>query len=347
MDLKLDAILPAGIVAAREAAGHLESLGFDGLWALETQSDPFQDLGCVTDQTETTRLGTGVAIAFARSPFLTAVDAWQLQAASRGRFVLGLGTEIKGHIERRFGMPWDSPGPKLREYVAAVRALWRAFQGEERLNFRGNFYNHTLLVPFFNPGPIDYPAPPIYLAAVNPYNCLTVGLSADGIIVHPVHSNAYLESVVLPRIQKGLERSDRTRADIDVVCMTLVIAGEGKDRQRSEDFARSYIAFQGAARTYAPVFEHHGWGDLPAQLHAKMAAGDIPGMTALVTHEMVEAVAVTGRDEEEVAENLRKRYSGLADRVIIFNLDSLPWAGDDARMARFVDLVQGGMVPVG
>jgi len=346
MELRLDAILPPGIAAAREAAKHLERIGFQCLWALETQSDPFQDLAAVTGVTEHVGLGSGVAVAFARSPFLSAVDAWHLQSASGGRFILGLGTEIKGHIERRFGMAWEAPGPKLREYVAAVRALWRAFQGEERLNFRGTFYNHTLLVPFFNPGPIEYSAPPIYLAAVNPYNCLTVGLNADGIIVHPVHSPAYLQDVVLPRIQTGLDRSERDRSAIDVVCMALVIAGEGEERQASEASARSYIAFQGAARTYAPVFEHHGWNDLPGQLHAKMAGGDIAGMTELITPDMLQAFTISGRNEEEVAAKLRDRYLGLANRVIIFNLNSLPWVHDDARLARFVDLTEG-MVPVG
>lgn len=341
--MKMDVLLPAGIEPAARTATHLESLGFDGLWALETQSDPFQDLAVPALQTERASLGTAVAIAFARSPFVTAMDAWQLQAASGGRFILGLGTEVKGHVERRFGVPWEAPGPKLREHVQAVKAIWRGFQGEERLNFRGRFYTHTLQIPFFDPGPIPFPPPPIYLAAFNPYNCATVGLEADGIVVHPVHTISYLQEVMFPAIGKGLRRSGRTRADLSVMCMIFVIAGSAEERRPAEEFVRSYIAFQGATRTYHGIFDHHGWSEVPGQLHELMSAGDIPGMSRLITDEMVDLFAIRAENDAEVAPRILERYQGVADRICIFNLPTTNFAQDDDRLAAVVRAVQEGV----
>jgi probable F420-dependent oxidoreductase len=341
MELKIDAILPSGITNAEAAALRFESLGFDGLWALETESDPFLDLAAPALRTTRPSIGTNVAIAFARSPFVTAMDAWHLQAASKGRFILGLGSEVKAHIERRFGMTWDSPGPRLREYVRAVRAIWQAFAREECLNFRGRFYTHTLLTPYFDPGPIPYPAPPIMLAAFNEYNCETVGLVADGILVHPIHSLKYLNEAIFPAIERGLKRSGRSQEDITVVCLVFVIVGEDGERATAEAFVRSHIGFQGATRTYAKIFELHGWGDKPARLHELLSKGDTGGLAAEVTDEMLEAFAVIGRTDEEVAEKIRQRYLGVADRLCIFNLANLPLNGHDDRLRRIVALIQG------
>lgn len=340
--MKMDVLLPAGIGAAAEAAMRAESLGFDGIWALETQSDPFQDLAAPALQTASAELGTAVAIAFARSPFVTAMNAWQLQSASQGRFILGLGTEVKGHIERRFGMAWESPGPKLREHVQAVRAIWRGFQGEERLSFRGRFYTHTLQIPFFDPGPIDYPAPPIYLAAFNPYNCVTVGLMADGIVVHPVHTVSYLNEVMFPSINKGLRRSGRQRSDLSVMCMIFVIAGDAEARRPAEEFVRSYIAFQGATRTYHGIFDHHGWSDVPSKLHELLATGNTGAMSGLITDEMVDLFAIRAENDDEVAERILDRYGGVADRICIFNLPSTSFSQNPDRLARIVRGVQEG-----
>lgn len=340
--MKMDVLLPAGIGPAARAAPVVESLGFTGAWALETQSDPLQDLAAPALQTSRADLGTAVSIAFARSPFVTAMNAWQLQSTSRGRFILGLGTEIKGHIERRFGVPWEAPGPKLREYVQAVRALWRGFQGEERLNFRGRFYTHTLQVPFFDPGPIGYPAPPIYLAAFNPYNCVTVGLMADGVVVHPVHTISYLEERMFPEIDKGLCRAGRQRDQLSVLCMIFVIAGTAAERKPAEDFVRSYIAFQGATRTYHGIFDHHGWSDVPAKLHDLLARGETAAMSDLITDEMVDLFAIRGESDDEVSQCIVDRYSGVADRICIFNLPTVDFAQNHDRLARVVSAVQTG-----
>lgn len=336
--MHIDAILPAGIRDADRDAMRMEGLGFDGLWALETESDPFQDLASPAMRTERVSLGTNVAIAFARSPFVAALDAWRLQQASQGRFILGIGTEVKGHIERRFGMPWEAPGPKLREYVQAVRAIWKAFQHEERLNFKGRFYRHTLLIPYFDPGPIDFPAPPIYLAAVNPYNAETVGLVGDGVMVHPMHSGLYLRNILLPAIEQGLARSGRSRSDITVVCSIFVIVGDEREQAKADAYVRSLIAFQGAVRTYARIFELHGWDHMPQELHNLMTEGKTREMTSLVSDEMVDAFAIRGRTDEEVARKIVERYGGVADRICIFNLPTCPFAEDDQRLRR---LIQG------
>src|SRR5713101_4713016 len=191
MSFNVDTVLPPGPLAAGDAAPRMEALGFQGLYTTETTSDPFLDLMLPATNTTTPILGTNLAIAFARSPFVTAVIAWKLQEA------------LKGHIERRFGLKWQSPGPKFREYVQALRALYEAFQSGGQPAFRGKFYSHTLLTPFFRPGPIDHPAPPIWLAAVNEFNAETIGLVGDGILVHPVHSRKYFDDVLLPAIDHG------------------------------------------------------------------------------------------------------------------------------------------------
>lgn len=336
MPFAIDAVLPPGVRDARDAAPRLEALGFDGLWSTETRSDPFLDLAIPAVETTRPIIGTNLAIAFARSPFVTAVNAWQLQAASKGRFVLGLGTQVKGHIERRFGMPWEAPGPKMREYVQALKALWKAFQGTEPLAFRGKFYTHTVITPFFDPGPIDYPAPKVWIAAVNEYNAETVGLEADGILVHPVHSTNYLDEVVFPAVEKGLAKSGRTRSDLTVMIpVFLVVGADPGERAAASSFVRSQIAFYGSTRTYRTIFEVHGWDDVPPRLHELMSRGDLAGMADAITDEMLEHFAITGA-VDDVVDKVRARYDGVADRLYFYNLFASPYAGDDARLREVI-----------
>ena len=196
-------MVSAGLDEMAGLAAELESLGYDGLWAAETRYDPFLALGAAALATKSILLGTGIATAFTRSPMVTAMLAWDLQRASRGRFVLGLGTQVRAHNVRRFSVPADAPAPRLRELVAALRHIWGAFQGEHRLRFRGRFYRHDLLTPFFDPGPIDHPWIPIYLAAVTPTMYRLCGEIADGVHVHPFHTARYLHEVALPALGSG------------------------------------------------------------------------------------------------------------------------------------------------
>ncbi len=335
MAFDVDVVLPPGIEPAREAAKSFEAMGYDGLYTVETTNDPFLDL--VMPAVETTRpmLGNNLAIAFARSPYVTAVIAWQLQQASKGRFVLGLGTQVKGHIERRFGMKWESPGPKFREYVVALKELWSAFGERRTPAHRGKFYNHTISNPFFTPGPISYPAPKVFIAAVNDYNAESVGLVADGILIHPVHSPTYIDDVLMPNIEKGLAKSGRNREDITVVCPVFLAVGDTDDQvQTAAGFVKQQVAFYGSTRTYRRIFEAHGWDDVPAKLHEKMSKGDLGGMASEITDEMVATFAVMGK-LDDVADEVKRRYGGRADRVYFYNLFATPLA-DEGRQRELI-----------
>ncbi len=326
MGFKVDAALPPGIEAARAAAVQYEELGYDGLFTAETTNDPFLDLAFPAVETTRPTLGNNLAIAFARSPYVTAVAAWRLQEASKGRFVLGLGTQVKGHIERRFGMPWESPGPKFREYVVALKELFAAFGEGRPPAHRGTFYNHTISNPFFTPGPIGQPAPKVFIAAINPYNAESVGVVADGILVHPLHTTRYIDEVLFPAIDKGLAKSGRTRDDITVVCPVFLAVGDTDEQmQTAAGFVKTQAAFYGSTRSYRRIFETHGWDDTPARLHEKMAKGDMGGMAAEITDEMVAEFAITGK-LDDVADGIRRKYQGRAHRIFFYNLFGTPLA---------------------
>lgn len=335
MTFKVDVVLPPGIEAAREAAVRFEDLGYDGVYTVETTSDPFLDLAGAALDTNRVMLGNNLAIAFARSPYVTAVISWQLQQASKGRFALGLGTQVKGHIERRFGMKWESPGPKFREYVVALKELWSAWAESRPAAHRGRFYNHTVSNLFFTPGPISYDAPKVFIAAVNEYNAETVGVVADGILVHPLHSPKYLDEVLMPAISRGLAKSGRKREDITVVCPVFLACGDDEDQARSAaGFVKQQVSFYGSTRTYSRIFETHGWEDTPPRLHEKMAKGDLSGMASEITDEMVATFAITGKTDDLVPE-IKERYGGRADRIYFYNLFATPLA-DETRQRELI-----------
>jgi len=338
--LAIDAVLPPGIREAAAEARRLEAAGFDGLWTAETQSDPLMDLALPAVETTRPVLGTNITIAFARSPFSMAVAAWQLQRASGGRLMLGLGTQVKGHIERRFGMKWESPGPKFREYVQALKAIWAAFQREAPLDFHGRFYTHTLISPFFDPGPIDVPPPKVLVAAVNEYNAETAGMVADGLVVHPLHSERYLDETMLPAVERGIAAAGRSRDEITVLCPVFVITGSGEQRAAAESFVRVQIAFYGSTRTYAPIFAKHGWDEVPGQLHALMARGDIEGMGKQITDEMLDVLAIVA-PQDEVAGRIRARYAGRVDRLYLYTLGLSPFGADEGAMRAFMESLRG------
>jgi len=316
VNISLDNLLEVPALA-REA----EALGFDGLWASETKRDPFFPLVLAAEHTQRVSLGTAIAVAFPRSPMILAHIAWDLAEASRGRFILGLGTQVKGHNERRFSVKWVSPGPRLREVVLALRAIWDCWQNGTPLNFRGEFYTFTLMTPFFNPGPIHHPKIPIYLAAINPYNCRLVGELADGIQIHPFHSVTYLRERVLPHIAEGLQKSGRSREDVTLAAPVFIVTGKStREIEQEKRSVKSQMAFYASTRTYQPVLDAHGWGDLAARLHRKSVEGDWTGMADVITDEMLEVYAVMG-PLDEIAARLRQRYEGLVDRLSPY----LPW----------------------
>jgi probable F420-dependent oxidoreductase len=296
---------------AREA----EDLGVDGLWTAETRHDPFLPLALAAEHTRRVSLGTAIAVAFPRSPTVVAHTAWDLQAASGGRVILGLGTQVKGHIERRFGVKWTAPGPWLREYILALRALWDAWQARGPVNVRGEHYTITLTTPFFAPGPIEHPRIPIYIAAVNAYNLRLAGELCEGVHLHPFHSVKYLREFALPNIETGLAKSGRTRNALELACSVFMITGRtAQEVARAREHARSQIGFYASTRTYEPVLAAHGWQDLTPRLHRKSVEGDWAGMAALITDDMLEVFAV-----EAPLDGLRaalvERYRGLLDRI--------------------------------
>ena len=314
--MKLDAnVAVESLHDVAALARDAEALGFDGLWTAETKHDPFLPLALAALHTTRVTLGTSIAVAFPRSPTIVAHTAWDLQAASGGRFILGLGTQVKGHNERRFSVPWTAPGPRLREYVLAVRALWESWQTGAPMNFRGEHYAITLMTPFFAPAPIPTPRIPIYLAAVNAYNLRLVGELADGVHLHPLHSVKYLREFALPHIEEGLRLSGRPRAAVSLVSSVFMITGRSRDEMdRARERVRAQVAFYASTRTYEPVMAAHGWQGLMPRLHRKSVEGDWTGMAALITDEMLEAFAVTA-PLDELAGALRARYEGLLDRI--------------------------------
>lgn len=296
-----------------------EQLGFDGLWTTESQHDPFIPLTQASHVTSRLTLGTAIAVAFPRSPIVTAHTSWDLQALTGGRFVLGLGTQVRGHIERRFGLKWESPGPKLREYIQALRAIWACWQDGTPLAFTGTFYNLSLMTPFFSPEPLNLPRPPIYIAGVNPYMCRLAGELCDGFHVHPFHSAKYLREAVLPHIEQGAKKAGRQRRDVTLFAPVFVATGEQRSEMEVAKLAvKQQIAFYASTRNYRPVLEMHGWGDIGPLLTQKAAAGDWHGMAAEITDAMLEEFAVVG-PAEEIPDRLKARYAGLLDRLAFYH----------------------------
>ena len=335
MGFKVDTVLPPGIEAARAAAKSFEAMGYDGLYTVETTNDPLLDLAFPAVETTKPMLSNNLAIAFARSPYMTAVAAWNLQQASKGRFALGLGTQVKGHITRRFGMTWDSPGPRFREYVEMCKELWSAWQERRPAQYRGKFYQSTVNNPFFTPGPISYDAPKVFIAAINSYNAESVGLVADGILIHPLHSPKYIDEHLMPNIEKGLAKSGRKREDITVISPVFLAVGDTDEQvQTAAAFVKQQVAFYGSTRTYAKIFETHGWDDTPPKLHEKMAKGDMASMPDEITDEMVATFAVTGKTDDAVDE-IKRRYAGRADRIYFYNLFATP-LGDEGRQRELI-----------
>ncbi|MGB3633487.1 MAG: LLM class F420-dependent oxidoreductase [Rubrobacteraceae bacterium] len=295
-----------------DTAHAAEKMGFAGLWTSETKHDSFLPLAIAANETEEVELGTSVAIAFSRSPMEVAQTAWDLQDLSDGRFILGLGTQVKAHIERRFSMPWGKPASRLREYILALRAIWESFQNEGSLKFEGEFYQHTLMTPFFNPGPIDHPEIPVYIAGVNTRLAELAGELCDGFHVHPFHSPEYVRQVIQPAIADGAEDGGRDSSVVELATSAFVITG---DEER--EAIRQQISFYASTPTYRTVLEVHGWEEIGDQLGTLARDKKWREMPQLITDEMLSAFAVEATPDE-VGPALKERYEGLIDRVALY-----------------------------
>lgn len=316
--MRLDASMV--IEAARmrdvaQVARAAEAIGFDTLWTTETKHNSFLPLAIAAEHTETIRLGTSVAIAFPRSPMVTAQIAWDLQALSRGRFILGLGTQVRAHIERRFGMPWEAPVTKLREYILAMRAIWQCFQGSGRLDFQGKYYKLNLMSPFFNPGPIADPHIPVYIAGVNEGLARLAGELCEGFHVHPFHSVRYLKNLVRPQIAAGASEAGRDPNAVQLVSSVLLITGpDARTVDQMRAFAREQVAFYASTPTYRVVLEAHGWEATGEQLSRLATMKKWQEMAALVSDDMLEVFALEA-PLDRLGDALKHRYTGVLDRV--------------------------------
>jgi len=311
------------------AARRVESLGFDGATTPEAGHDPFLPLAIAAEHTERVALGTNVAVAFPRSPMATAQVAWDLQALSRGRFNLGLGTQVKAHNVRRYAAAWTAaPGPRLREYVSCMKAMFEAFQSGARPDFRGEHYQFTLMSPFFNPGPIEHPHVPIYLAAVNPYMAKLSGELCDGLRLHPISTFAHTRAEVLPQVEAGARKSGRSRADIDVIgAPFLAIGDDAEGVEQAKQALKQHIAFYASTPTYHSVLEFHDWMDVAEALHKLSREGRWTDMPSQITDDMLDEWAIVGT-RDAFAKRLVERCGDLYDTVLL-DLPPGLWRDED------------------
>lgn len=314
--MKIVTTLPqADLRTIPDAVRAVESDGYDGVVALENRHDPFLPLAVAAVNTTRLSLSTGVAIAFPRSPMVMANIGWDLQKASGGRFELGLGSQVKGHNERRFSVPWSAPAPRLEEYVQAIRAIWRTWAGDGPLDFQGEHYQFTLMTPNFTPEPLDGPPPPITMAAVGPGMLRAAGRVADGVKLHAFCTRDYLEAAVLPELQKGLDQSGRTRADVSVSGGGFLCTGPDDEAvARAVDFVRYRVGFYGSTRAYWPVLHQHDLGDLGEHLNHLSKTDGWDQMAGLVDDDVVRLFAAVGRHDEIVPE-IRARFGGISDSI--------------------------------
>ena len=331
--MKIDGAIgfdPSGIAGA---ARRLEGAGYDGAWAAETGRDPFLPLAVAAEATEHLELATGIAVAFARNPMTLAMSANDLHQLSKGRFTLGLGSQIKPHITKRFSMPWSHPAPRMRELILAIRAIWDSWRTGEPLDFRGEFYTHTLMTPFFNPGPNPFGNPKIVLAAVGARMAEVAGEVGDGLLVHPFTTARYLREVGLPALERGAAKAGKARGDLVVALPGFVVTGSSADQmEESARAARAQIAFYGSTPAYRPVLELHGWGDLQGELNARSKAGAWESMAELVNDEVLETFAVVA-PPDRLAAAVLERWGGLADRFSLYG--ALPDAETTPIIAQF------------
>jgi probable F420-dependent oxidoreductase len=294
-----------------------ERLGFDGLWTSETNHDPFLAMTLAAANTAQMTLGTAVALAFTRSPTTLAHTAWDLAHLSGGRFRLGLGTQVKGHITRRFGLAWDPPAPKLREVIGAIREVWRAWDVGGMPAFRGRYFNISLMTPLFTPSGPTPTGLSIQIAGVGPRMCRLAGEIADGFHMHPLHTGRYLREVVLPEIDAGLGRSGRPRSACPIVASTFVAMGTASEVSAGLAEIRRRIAFYASTPTYRPMLTLHGWSEVGERLSRSAARGDWDAMPRLVTDDMLNACAIWGTPSD-IATQARERYAGIADRFTVY-----------------------------
>jgi probable F420-dependent oxidoreductase len=313
-------------------ARELEEFGYDGLLTAETGHDAFLPLAIAAEHTDQIELGTGIAVAFARTPMVLAYTANDLQQMSGGRFILGLGSQIKPHIEKRFSMPWSQPAKRMREYILALRAIWDAWNNGTPLKFEGDFYRHTLMTPFFAPGANSYGPPKVFLAAVGEKMTEVAGEVADGIIIHGFTTERYVKEVTVPAIERGLERGGRDRASYEISGPLFVVTGTTDEEiAQATQATKQQIAFYGSTPAYRGVLELHGWGDLQTELNTLSKSGEWVKMGELIDDEILNTFAVVAAPDD-VGKELQRRYGGIVDRCSFY----APYRSNPERWAKVI-----------
>jgi probable F420-dependent oxidoreductase len=327
-----------GIPFIAESARRIEEWGFDGLTTPETGHDPFLPCAIAAEHTTRITVGTNVAIAFPRSPMTVAQIAWDLQRWSGGRFKLGIGTQVKGHNERRYSAPWTAPpGPRMREYIACLRAIFRTFQTGTLTPFRGAHYRFDLISPFFNPGPNESGHVPIYISALNPYMARLAGELCDGLRLHPLSTVSYVNDILRPAVEEGAKRAGRDVSEMEIVSMPFTITGRtAAEVEAAKAQVRMHIAFYASTRTYHAVLRHHGWEEAGLKLHELSMQGRWAEMGQSITDEMLDHFAVTGT-YDALMSRLKERWKGTCDTVFI----PLPPGANDEEVRRLVDSFGG------
>ncbi|MET1040371.1 MAG: LLM class F420-dependent oxidoreductase [Acidimicrobiales bacterium] len=334
--MKIDAGVGSDLAEVGAIARAREDQGYDGLWSAETAHDPFLPLALAAEATERAQLGTGIAVAFARNPMLLAQTAWDLQAASGGRFILGLGSQIEPHITRRFSMPWSAPAARMRELIEAIRAIWASWEDGGKLDFRGDFYTHTLMTPFFSPGPNPHGMAKVFLAGVGERMTEVAGEVSDGFLCHAFTTERYLREVTLPALERGAKAAGRSLADIEVSGPAFVVTGATAEKMAdSATKTRQQIAFYGSTPAYRPVLELHGLGALQDELNAMSKQGRWEEMGELVTDDVLDLFVVVA-EPEDLADAVAERFGGLVQRLSFYT----PRTGDTVRWKAAIERLQ-------
>ena len=335
--MKIDGGIGLDLTTAGEQAKEAEDFGYDGIWVPETSRDPFLPLVLATEHTERLEIGTSIAVAFARSPMTLANTAYDLTQYSKGRFILGLGSQIKPHITKRFSMEWSKPAARMREMVLAMHAIWDSWMTGAKLDFKGDFYTHTLMTPFFNPGPHEYGHPRVFLAGVGPLMTEVAGEVCDGFFCHGFTTEKYLREVTLPALEAGREKAGKTMDGFEICGPSFVVTGNTEEELESAKVGtRRQIAFYGSTPAYRPVLECHGWGELQTDLNRMSKEGKWEEMGTLIDDEILETFAVVG-EPEAIGPELQKRYGDVISRLSFY----APYAGNRDRWQRVLEDMRG------
>jgi probable F420-dependent oxidoreductase len=334
--MKVDGGIGSDLTKAAAEAKEREEAGYSGVWTAETSHDPFLPLLLAAEDTEHVELGTSIAVAFARNPMLLANTGYDLQAYSKGRFILGLGSQIKPHITKRFSMPWSHPAPRMREMILAIRAIWDCWNNGTKLDFRGDFYTHTLMTPFFNPGPNPYGTPKIFLAGVGEMMTEVAGEVADGFLCHGFTTERYLREVTIPALERGRAKAGKTMEGFEIVGPSFVVTGTTENELAdASKGTKQQIAFYGSTPAYKPVLELHGWGALQDELNTLSKQGKWVEMGELIDDEILTTFAVVGAPES-IGPELHSRYGDCIQRISFY----APYRSDPDRWKKVLSDVK-------